>query len=255
MTKKVYWALIFVVISSGVLFSSFFPNEYPVFEFSVPEVKEEKQHIIVFGGTRNTGLEVVRHLVARGDNVTAFVRPNSDHSSLLLLGVDLVFGDALDNDSVLESFAEQNYTAIVTTIGCYSCNPRPDYLGNKNIVDAAKAFEVKRFLLVTTIGAGDSFKTAPWLVRWFLKDVLPQKTLIEEHLIASDLDYTIIRPGGLTNGAVSGGAYLSESRDAFSSIGRIDLAHLIVKSLNEDKTIGKVLAAVDSSLPFPWSMF
>jgi uncharacterized protein YbjT (DUF2867 family) len=255
MSKKVYWIVASTVIAGCVLLSSFFPTKYPVFEYSVPAISKEKQNVLVFGGTRNTGLEVVRRLVARGDIVTAFVRPASDHSNLLLLGVDLVLGDALDKESVLGSFLGEDYDAVITTIGCYNCNPRPDYLGNKNIVDAAAVFDVKRFILVTTIGAGDSFETAPWLVRRFLREVLPLKTLIENYLIASELDYTIIRPGGLTNGDVSGGAYLSESRDAFSSIGRIDLARLIVQSLDNDRTIKKVLAAVDSSLPFPWSMF
>ena len=161
----------------------------------------------------------------------------------------------LSPDTVRAAFEGGDYTAVVTTIGCFSCDPRPDYLGNANIFDAAAQTGVDRLLLVTTIGSGDSFKAAPWLARLFLRDILPLKTQAEDHLKASGLDYTIIRPGALRSDSPTGTGYLSESRETEGIINRSDLAGLIVAALDDHATVGKALAAVDSEKSYPWDIF
>ncbi len=218
-------------------------------------VPEGEHHVLIFGATRNTGLEVARILVGRGDRVTAFVRPTSDRSQLEPLGVDFVEGDALDMDSVKAAFVDKDYTAVLTTIACFSCDPKPDYLGNRNIFDAAEEAGVNRMLLVTTIGAGDSYDAAPLPARRFLKDMLPLKTQAKDHLTASGLDYNIIRLGGLESDPRTGRAYLSESRETSGIINRADLADLIVEALDDGSTKREILAAVDADLVFPWDMF
>ena len=171
------------------------------------------------------------------------------------LGVEFVVGDALDLPTVEAAFVDKDYTSVVTTIACFSCEPKPDYLGNRNIFDAAEAAGVKRMILMTTVGSGDSYDAAPFPARNFLKDILPLKTQAEDHLMASSLDYTIIRPGGLKSGPATGRGYLSNSREAFGIINRADLAGLVVNIIDDNTTIGKALAAMDADMVFPWSMF
>lgn len=251
--KRIGLAL--VVVIAGLVIWSFQPTQYPVFEMQADAAPEGGHHVLIFGATRNTGLEVARILAERGDRVTAFVRPTSDRSQLEPLNVDFVEGDALDMDTVRAAFADQDYTAVLTTIACFSCDPKPDYLGNRNIFDAAVEAGVQRMLLVTTIGAGDSYDAAPLPARNFLKDMLPLKTQAEDHLKSTGLDYTIIRPGGLTSNPRTGRGYLSDSRDASGIINRADLADLIVEAIDDNGTVGKILAAVDADLVFPWDMF
>ena len=57
---------------------------------------------LVFGASQRTGLEVAKILAARGDRVTAFVRPTSDRSGLEPLGVDLAVGDPIVNQGVCQ---------------------------------------------------------------------------------------------------------------------------------------------------------
>lgn len=239
----------------GVIIWSFQPNSYPKFELQADAPPEGGHRVLIFGATRNTGLHVAEILAGRGDQVTAFVRPTSDRSSLEALDVDYAEGDALDLASVEAAFADRDYTAVITTIACFSCDPPPDYLGNKNIFDAAAAAGVKRVILVTTVGAGDSYDAAPLPAQRFLKDVLPLKTQAEDHLKSLDLDFTIIRPGGLKADPPTGNAYLSASREAFGIINRTDLADLIVGVLDDNSTIGETLAAMDANMVFPWDMF
>ncbi|MDP6694878.1 MAG: NAD(P)H-binding protein, partial [Gammaproteobacteria bacterium] len=93
---------------------------------------------------------------------------------------------------------------------------------------------------------------APLPSRIVLSKILPLKTQAEDHLKASGLDYTIIRPGGLpytTNS--TGRGLLSEDRNTMGFILRADLARLIVGVLHDDRTIGKTFAAVDPELTYP----
>lgn len=247
--------LFVLAVLVGIIIYSFVPTQYPVFEMEADARPDGGHHVLIFGATRNTGLEVARILVDRGDRVTAFVRPTSDRSQLEPLGVTFVEGDAIDMETVQAAFVDKDYTAVLTTIACFSCDPKPDYLGNRNIFDAAVEAGVQRMLLVTTIGAGDSYDAAPLPARQFLKDMLPLKTQAEDHLVSTGLDYTIIRPGGLTSNPRTGRGYLSESRETSGIINRADLADLIVAALDDDGTKGKILAAVDADLVFPWDMF
>ena len=254
MNKKRIILVALAVIALLVILS-FRTTQYPVFEMEAGAAPDGGHHVLLFGGTRNTGLEVAKLLAGRGDRVTAFVRPSSDRSGLEPLGVSFTVGDALDMETVRAAFDGGDYTAVITTVGCFSCDPRPDYLGNANIFDAAAEAGVDRLLLVTSIGSGDSFKAAPWLARVFLREIIPLKTQAEEHLVATGLEYTIIRPGALRSKPPSGKGYLSESRETEGIINRSDLAGLIVEALDDHATKEKILAAVDSGLSYPWNMF
>lgn len=216
-------------------------------------VVEKQGRVLVFGATRNTGLEVVKILRDRGEPVTAFVRPTSDRTELEALGVDFAEGDATDPSTLPAAFAAHRIRAVVSTIGCLSCEPPPDFEANRNIADAAEAAGVKRMLLVTTIGAGDSADTPPFVSRAVLQKILPLKTRAEEHLKASDLDYTILRPGGLLSAPATGNGFLSENPETFGFIYRSDLAQLIVGCVDDPNTIGKTFAAADLNRAFPWS--
>ena len=209
-------------------------------------------NVMIFGATGKLGTEITEDLTARGDKVTAFVRSSSDRSALEPLGVEFVVGDALELDTVVAALEQGEYDAVITTIASMSANPSPDYLGNANVADAAAATGVQRAILISTIGAGDSADAAPLLSKLALRKVLPLKTQAEDHWRASGLDYTIIRPGGLPPSPGTGRGLLTENAATMGFIARADLARLIVGVLDDDRTIGKTLTAVDPARTAPW---
>jgi nucleoside-diphosphate-sugar epimerase len=213
-----------------------------------------KNDFIIFGASRGIGLALATQLVGRGDGVTAFVRPTSDLAALQLLGVSLLEGDALNQQQVEAAFQGVKYTAVITTIGCFKCDSPPDYIGNKNIFDAAVRSGNQRIIMVSTLGAGDSYEALPFPAKWFLNDTIELKNKAESHLITLTDEYTIIRPAALIDGEASGKGVLSEVAKS-GVISRADVADLIVQSLDDDQTRGKIFVVFDSEKSWPWDIF
>ena len=228
--------------------------------------------VLVIGGTRATGLEVVRLLRARGDEVVVLVRPASDGSAAEQLGARVVRGDAMNQPDIAAALAPALHSSTVDLyagIGGAHCHrprqgretgaravkgARPDFEGNRNAMDAARSAGVTRFVLVTVIGAGDSHEASPWIARRFLDAVMKEKTKAEDYLKTSGLKYTIIRPGGLLDKEAQGRAYLTEDTRSMSWIRRADLARLVVQALDDPQAIGKTYHAFDPDRTRFWSI-
>lgn len=211
--------------------------------------------ILVIGGTRGTGLEVVKILRSRDEDVVVLARPSSHAGEAERLGARIARGDALIPADISAALATTRFRAVISTLGGRRGNARPpDFEGNRNAVDAAKAAGADRFILVTVIGASESREAAPWITRRLFKELTAEKTAAEEYLRASGLDYTIIRPGGLLGKEAQGRAYLTEDVQAFSWIRRADLARLIVQALDDPSAIGRAYHAFDPDRSRFWSV-
>ena len=206
-------------------------------------------NILVFGGTRGTGFQVVRLLRDRGDVVTVLVREESDASDLETIGANIVRGNALDRAAVDAAFASDVFRAAVNTLGGKRGElPRPDIEGTRQIVAGAKQAGVDRVLMVTAIGAGDSQSAVAPKVLEVLGEVLDMKTQAENILQESGLDYTILRPGGMTNDPASGTAINTEDHNRMGVINRADLAALVVECIDDDAASRKIYHAVDPGI-------
>ncbi|MGB1876284.1 MAG: CpcT/CpeT family chromophore lyase [Rhodospirillaceae bacterium] len=210
---------------------------------------EESAAVLVFGGTRATGLEIIKILAARGQPVTAFVRPTSDVSALEELGVTVFVGDALEADSVLAAFESDNFGSVISSLGSTRGDSPVDDVGTINVAEAAKATGVDRILMVSSIGAGDSRDALPFYVRWILGSALERKTTAEDHLIASGLDYTIIRPGGLGTGPATETGFLVEGseRFEFGQIPRAEVARLLIQAFDDPDAERKIYHAIEAA--------
>lgn len=204
--------------------------------------------VLIFGATRGTGFEMARILAARGDAVTAVVRPGSDASELEQLGVEVVRGDALDADSVDGAVASGSYRAIVISLGGKRGEARPDLIGAKHVVDAARRHGVSRALMITAIGCGDSRPVVSPKVIEMLGEILAGKTEAEDYLMQSSLAATILRPGGMTSDPASGTAIKTDDHTVMGVINRADLAQLTVDCLDDDATAGKIYHTVDPEI-------
>jgi nucleoside-diphosphate-sugar epimerase len=212
----------------------------------------EKFHIFIAGASRNLGLEIAKCLVAQKMQVTALLRSPATSTELETLGIKAVTGDALDAAAVEAAMAGgEPIHAVISTIGSLPKErEKSDYLGNKNLIDAAVKAGVQKFILVSSIGSGDSAAALQPQVLETLGPVLIEKEKAENHLIESGMIYTVIRPGGLKSEPATGNGILTEDCRVAGSINRADVAQLVCQCLVSDAANNKVLSAVDKQMVY-----
>lgn len=214
-------------------------------------------HIFLAGASRGVGREIAQYLRAQQLKVKALLRTLTVASELEKIGIQIVQGDALNVGDVERAIlADEPIDTIISTIGGLPTDTeRPDYPGNKNLIDAAVKAGVQKFILVSSIGAGNSVSALSPQVLAALGTVLAEKNKAEEYLIASGLTYTIIRPGGLKSEPATGNGVLTEDPHIIGSINRQDVAQLVCRCLNSNGGDRKILSAVDRNMLFGQTEF
>lgn len=212
----------------------------------------ERTHIFLAGASRGVGLEIAKCLTEQQMQVTALLRSPETSPELAAMGIKVAVGDALDTDAVLAAMTggEPIYAVISTIGGLPKDGERADYLGNKNLIDAAVKAGVQKFILVSSIGSGNSAAALQPQVLETLGPVLIEKEKAENHLIASGMIYTVIRPGGLKSEPATGNGVLTEDCRVAGTIHRADVAQLVCRCLVSDVANNKVLSAVDKQMVY-----
>ncbi|MEG4860701.1 SDR family oxidoreductase [Microcoleus sp. K1-B6] len=217
----------------------------------------EKSHIFLAGASRGVGLEIAKLLVEQKMQVTALLRSPATSTELEAMGIKVVNGDALDAAAMEAAMAGgDSIHAVISTIGSLPKDREiSDYWGNKNLIDAAVKAGVQKFILVSSIGSGNSVGALPPQALETLRPVLIEKEKAENHLIASGMIYTVIRPGGLKSEPATGNGILTEDCRVSGTIHRADVAQLVCQCLVSDAANNKVVSAVDKQMVYGHSEF
>ncbi|MBD2490029.1 SDR family oxidoreductase [Aulosira sp. FACHB-615] len=211
-----------------------------------------ESYIFLAGASRGVGREIANCLTAQQLKVKALLRTETAATELQATGVKTILGDAMNVSDVEAAMLtnEPIHTVISTIGGLPTDTEKPDYPANKNLIDAAIKAKVQKFILVTSIGTGNSVGALSPQALAALQSVLVEKDKAEQYLIASGLTYTIIRPGGLKTEPATGNGVLTEDTSIVGSIHRADVAQLVCRCFNNNRTNNKILSAVDKNMLF-----
>jgi nucleoside-diphosphate-sugar epimerase len=205
--------------------------------------------VLIFGANRGVGLALARLLRNLHVPVAAMLRPATASTDLESIGVRIQRGDALSRADVARAFAsEPDVCDVVSTLGGRAPDGRyVDDEGNINVVDQAAAREVRRFVLVTSIGCGDMAPFRSERAIAAFGAAVDAKTRAEEHLRHVLPAATIIRPGGLRSEPATGRGILTHDPQMHGFINREDVAELIACAIGDPATCGQAFAAVDAA--------
>lgn len=209
---------------------------------SASSPKNEISQVLVVGATGQTGRLIVTDLQQAGYQVSALVRDADKARKLLGDQVQVFVGDVKDAASIAP--AMQNADAVISAIGARGAKgpDRPemiDYLGVKNLADAAAAAGVRHFVLISSMGI--THEDHP--LNKMFGNVLVWKGKGEQAVRDSGVPYTIVRPGGLVNEAEDRGRITLIQGDPRGQvvIPRSDLATVCVEALRNPESINKTL--------------
>jgi len=195
--------------------------------------------ILVFGAAGRTGRHVIEKALGHGHDVTAFI-----HTTPLALKnakLTMVVGDVRDFDAV--SSAVAGHSAVAFALSQEGDGGRDIHeVGIANVMHAMAEKYVTRLAAVSAAGAFDRNNKKlslgyRALVATALRQSYDDLEAMERRIMASDLDWTIVRPVGLSDDPPTGdyrisldGSLLPKAR----RVTRADVAALVVKALETD---------------------
>ena len=200
--------------------------------------------IVVFGATGKTGSLLMEQALVKGHHVTAYVR-NAQSVKIENPNLKIVVGNLSETLKLRDALVGAE--ACFSTLGGNSLTKRSPELvfGIENIVRMAEQEVVPKFIYLSSFGAGDSKKLMPAIMRFFIVDLmlrvpLADHNLNEQRIMNSKLHWTLVRPGGLTNGPLTGNVRFGTEafKQGKTSISRADVAAFMLSQL-EDSTYTK----------------
>lgn len=190
--------------------------------------------ILVAGATGQTGLRLVRELIANGHSPIALVRSSSDTSSLPS-DVALRHADLTD---LKEGVCDGCDVVIFAAGSGGSTGPemtdKVDRDGAKRLVDLASKAGVSRFVMLSSVGAENPDPKSE------LAHYLQAKHDADEHLKVSGLTFAIVRPVSLTNDEGTRDMRFGDDVDVKGKAARGDVAAVLAAAVDDPEWAGKV---------------
>lgn len=201
--------------------------------------------LLIIGASRGVGKALMQEALEENHQVRVLAR-NPDKIESVDARLDLVQGDVRDLKSVTD--AAQDMEIICSCIGVPITFKAVDLfsVAATNLVTVVEQKPTLKLIAVTGIGAGDSKGHGGFLYDrifkpLFLKTIYEDKDREEEIIAASDIDWLIVRPAGLTNGSRTGKYRVITDLEGTVArrISRLDVADFILSQMLRPTQFGK----------------
>jgi nucleoside-diphosphate-sugar epimerase len=203
-------------------------------------------NVVVAGGHGQIGLRLLRLLAERGDHARGLIR-NPDHAGdLEAVGAEPVVCDLEFEDDVAPFVAGADAIVFAAGAGPGSGPERKrtmDLGGALKLIEAARTDGIARYVIVSSIGAGN-----PEAASEQMRPYIEAKAEADHALAASGLEFTIVRPGRLTEDPGTGRVRIATDVE-YGEVTRDDVAATLAEVLNAPNTIGRAFELVGGDTP------
>jgi len=196
--------------------------------------------VVIFGANGKTGILLVEQALAKGYQVVAYVRRPE---SIMIENPKLKIVVGNLNEPLKMKDTISGADACISALGGGSLTKHSIEIinGIKNIISIMEITNVHRLIYLSSLGANESRYLIPQPLRFVLTNLFLRVTLAdhntnEDNIRKSKLQWTIVRPGGLTNGQLTGdlrhGAENSKIKGS-TSISRANVASFMIQQLTD----------------------
>ena len=202
--------------------------------------------VVVVGGHGKIAMRLLRLLADRGDRARGVIRKPEQAADLEELGAEAVVCD-IESEELTSAVEGADAVVFAAGAGPGSGTDRKrtvDQGGAEKLIEAAKANGVSRYVIVSSIGAHD-----PSAGEGDFRIYLEAKHAADEAVAASGLDYTIVRPGMLTDDPGSGEVDVRTEMGHRAEVARDNVAAVLAEALAANNTIGKTFELFDGDTP------
>jgi uncharacterized protein YbjT (DUF2867 family) len=204
--------------------------------------------VAIAGGHGQIAMRLARALAERGDEAVALIR-NPDHADDVTQAgaepavVDLEHASDADVARALEGADAAVFAAGAGPGSGPERKDTMDYGGAVKLIAASKQSGVKRYVIVSSMGA-DANAAGDDTFQVYLR----AKGRADDAVRASGLDWTVVRPGALTNDPGTGRVNLG-TQVPRGEVSRDDVAAVLAAVLHEPATAGKTVDLVGGDVP------
>ena len=203
--------------------------------------------VVIAGGHGKIALHLERLLADAGHRVLALIRSRDQDSDVREAGAEPVICDLEQEDDLSHYVRGADAVVFAAGAGPGSGPERKrtvDLGAAVKLIDAARRVGAPRYLIVSSVGAHD-----PSSASEEMRPYLEAKGEADRRLADSGLDWTIVRPGRLTNEPGTGRVLLSDDMTTYGEVPREDVARVLAACLGDPAAIGKTFVLVSGETP------
>jgi uncharacterized protein YbjT (DUF2867 family) len=206
----------------------------------------EPVNVVIVGGHGKIAMRLAKLLADRGDSPRGIIRSTDQASDLEAIGAEPIVLD-IENREIDDAVAGADAVVFAAGAGPGSGPARKrtvDHAGAVKLADAASSHGIRRYLMISAIGANHP-------ERWSdeMRPYYEAKAEADEYVANSGLDYTIVRPGRLTDDPGTGKINVGDGPGGVGSVTRDDVALVLAELLGADNAIGKDFDLLNGDVP------
>jgi uncharacterized protein YbjT (DUF2867 family) len=205
-------------------------------------------NVVIVGGHGKIAMRLAKLLVDRGDSPRGIIRSADQEADLEAIGVEPIALD-IENIEIDDAVAGADAVVFAAGAGPGSGPARKrtvDDAGAVSLADAAATHGIRRYLIVSAIGTNHPERWSGDMGPYY-----EAKADADKYVAESGLDYTIVRPGRLTDDPGTGKVDLGDGPGGVGSVTRDDVALVLAEVLTADNTIGKGFDLLNGDTPVP----